>query len=296
MEWLRVHPYTLAVTAALLLLAAGVFVVGRSAPARSASQTMTWGGSGSATNPIFSGSAAQSGQSIMQQVQNTAPYTYVLPLPISDAPEGTEPGTSFDFDAFLSMLSGSSASGKPAQTTSSSGSADIGSAYAFIPSGLISTSVPTPSRTPTQKALYEYGNEVGSSIQSFEAGHTNEAQVLKDQAEDRTDQGKAAALAKLGNDFSGLGKTLLATEVVPSGASFAHKALGQAYVEMGGKLAQVPAAQGDSAFLTAIGAYNASVEVFVTRYVALAQIFASYGVTFAESDPGSVFSFTPAGF
>src|SRR6185295_13923377 len=101
--------------------------------------------------------------------------------------------SSFDFDAFVSLLTGAQ-KGTAANSPSDSG---VTSAYSFIPTGLISSQITTPKRTALQSALFDYGNEVGSAIQSFELEHPNAAQVLWNHAQDRTDTSKIDALSSL---------------------------------------------------------------------------------------------------
>ena len=64
------------------------------------------------------------------------------------------------------------------------------------------------------------------------------------------------------------------------------------YQEIGGKLLLVPKAHSDTDRVQAILSYNASADVFVKNYVAMANVFSTAGVKFTPSDPGSVFAFT----
>jgi len=298
MEWLRLHPYASAIGVAGVLFLFGAFIVSESGPVvPKTMQVVTWEGSGVATNPISyvpSVSGDQNSQSILQQVQSTAPYTYIAPAEQSNPVPAAQSGDSFDLNAFLKSLSGISGSASSNAPTSTSGDAGVTDAYAFIPSGFVATPSPSASRSPVQQSLYDYGNAVGSYIQAFESTHTDETAVLQAQSDDRTNAAKAAALEKLGNDLANVGTEMLAMNDVPPSIASAHQALAQSYIEIGGKLAQVPNAQGDSDFVTAIETYDTSVNLFVTHYVALAQLFGAYGVTFSQTDPGSVFSFNPA--
>ncbi|MDP2648276.1 MAG: hypothetical protein Q8P19_00020 [bacterium] len=297
MDWIRSHPYASGLSVAGLVFVVGVFVVGSSAPVSPVASRLTvWGGGGSAP----SGAAYSAGQSgeqssretIMQQVQGGAPYTYIQPtIPASGASQESQTNA-FDFDAFVALLSDTT---QPHGQTTDTGSVDISSSYEFVPRGLVATQADTSSRSPQQQALYDYGNEVGSFIQSFEARHSNEAQVLRDQAEDRTDPQKAAALTALADDLAGIGRSLERMDTPPAAAASAHDALSASYVEIGTKLALVPKAASDSDFVDAIQTYNASADKFIKNYVYLAQLFASYGVTFSALDSGSVFTFSPIG-
>ena len=181
-------------------------------------------------------------------------------------------------------------------TTVAQDSSVTNSAYAFIPTGLVSIETPKK-RTALQNSLYQYGNDVGSYIQSFEQENPNESQVLWDQAQDRTDAGKAAALTQLAQSLSSLGTTLAQMDgpdqsEVPSQLVSAHDALAKSYQDLGTKLALVPKTQSDADFVAAVNAYDVSAQAFTKNYVNMANLFVAYGVTFASGDPGSVFTFT----
>ena len=172
---------------------------------------------------------------------------------------------------------------------------DTSNAYTFIPSGIVSTTTSTSERTDLQQELYNYGNDIGSSIESFEQQHSNMVQILKNQAEDRSDTEKAEAVVRLANAFRDLGNTLSGIENVPSQMAGIHTSLAESYVAIGKNLALVPKAQRDSDFIRAIETYNASADTFTKNYIALASLFGAYGVAFSSSDAGRVFTFTPMG-
>ena len=230
----------------------------------------------------------------MQQLQSGTPYNYTLPTPQAVSADTQTGGSGdFNFDSFISMLSNENATG----TTKVQGSTN--NAYAFIPTGLISALVPKQ-RTALQQKLYDYGNNVGSFVQSFEQDHPNEAQVLWDQAQDRTNPDKAASLVALAHALTALGDNLSQMNAspdddqVPTQMTAAHNALAQSYHDLGTELALVPGAQGDSAFVAAVEAYDTTAEMFTQKYVALANLFVAYGVTFSPQDPGVVFTFSAA--
>jgi hypothetical protein len=293
-EWFRAHPYVSAIGAAGAFVLLGAFVVqSRASVSPSGSRPVTWGGTGA----LVGGSTTQNGprqnsEDIMGQVQNAAPYTYITIPSSPNTAADASADMSFDFDAFVALLS---AGGKSAGSNSSAGGAPQTSAYAFIPGGLVSTTT-VKSRTALQKTLFDYGNEVGSFIASFEQQYPNETQILINQAQDRGNADKAAAVVSLGQELSALGDSLSAMDNVPGQMQSAHAALAKSYNEIGGKLALVAKANGDAHFLAAIQSYNASVDVFTKNYVAMANIFVAYGVTFSPGDPGEVFTFTNASF
>jgi hypothetical protein len=304
MEWLRTHQYASALSAAGLLVLIGiVIVVGKSSATPSNSQPLTWGGAGTVFGaaPTQGGAPAQQNAGDMiQQVQSAAPYTYIPITAPQDSTDATS-SDSFDFNAFVSMLS---TQGKAAPSSSASSNTSAG-AYAFIPGGLVSTSSLTKTRTPLQDTLYSYGNDVGGYIQSFEQQYPNETQILTNQVQDRTNPDKAAAVEALGQSLSGLGASLTEMDAgdstdaggnqnVPIQMKSAHDALAKSYSDLGVKLALVPQATSDSDFLAAINAYDTSVQAFTKTYVAYANLFVAYGVSFSPEDPGSVFTFTQA--
>ncbi len=302
MEWMRAHPLISTVCAAGALLALGVFIVLRQSPASIRSQPTAWGGEAiPLLNPTsHAGTVAtpQEGDNIMQNVISSAPYTYTPPTVSEGAGEGASPeaGDSFDFDAFVAMLSSTRANGGGTQQPATGGGATSAiNAYAYIPTGLFSTTTQQDSRTEDQQKLYDYGNELGSYVQSFEDQNPAQPQILKDQAEDRADEGKAARVVALARGYEELGRGILSIENVPAQMASAHNALAQSYIEVGQRLAAIPKAASDADFLKAIEAYNTAADTFTTNYIRVATLFGSRGIVFTPTDAGSVFTFSSAG-
>jgi hypothetical protein len=295
MEWLRMHTYLAMLGGAAVLVVLGAFIVGTRTPAPpSTSQTVAWGGTGAILSPSQGLVQSQDPRTLVQQISGGVSLNTILPVPqrIADnATNTTAADNGFDFNAFISMLSSEN---QPTAVPQSDTTAPS-NAYAFIPSGFVSVASASKPKTPQQQALYDYGNEVGSLIQSFEQENPNASQVLWDQAQDRTDAGKAAALTRLAQGLSALGDSIAAIEIVPAPVQTAHEALAQSYRALGTKLALVPQAQGDAAFIAAVNAYNAAAQTFVTNYVSMANLFVMQGVSFSQTDAGSLFSFTPTG-
>ncbi len=290
MQWLRSHPYAAALLSAGLLLIVGTLIVfNRSGVAPEAGARVWSGGAPGFFNPVGDTGALQDPQeNLYATVRNGPPFYYdpgrtPVPAPPSSADD-------LDFEALLSMLSSPSRT-KPVDANRETGF----DAYSFIPKGLISTSSPSR-RSAAQQALYNYGNEAGGAIQTFEDMSRNSPQVLKNQFEDRRNPGKNAALLALAGGMRGVGRSLLSIEEVPSAVQAAHERLAQSYEEMGERLSKIPEAQTDEAMLQAMLSYNASVETFTKNFVALATLFSAYDVTFGSEDPGSVFTFTQSSF
>jgi hypothetical protein len=294
MRWFFVHPYVVALAVAgVLLLVGGVIVSNKSAVAPADAGVRAWGGTGSNFfDPLQNsgGTAGPRPQSVYTEVLNGAPFHYnPSPAPLSTPAAASD---DFDFENFLSMLS------KPSESTQVAVKEDSSlSAYSFIPTGLLSLSSFEKERTPTQQKLYDYGNEVGSSIQSYEELYRNAPQILRDQFEDRKDEGKNAALRDVAGGMTNLGEILAAMEETPPEITAAHGRLAASYKEMGEKLSRIPDASNDEALVSAMLSYNASVESFTKNFVALAILFSAHDVVFTTNDPGSVFTFTnTAGF
>ncbi len=296
MEWVRTHPYTSAIGAAALLVVVGSYVVISRASQPVATGPTSWGGEAvpllNPTSYTPAATPAKRDGDIMRQVQDGPPYTYTAPNFTNTTPPSGENPDSYDFDAFIAELTRQSTLKTPA----TAGDTGTINAYAYVPRGLIATTTPPSTRSAIQIELYDYGNDIGSTIESFEQQHSNAVQILKVQVEDRADADKAAAVVRVGHDFEELGKQLLKMEPVPSVAATAHEALAQSYIGLGKKLALVPDAERDADYIKAIEAYNASADVFVQNYVRLVSLFGAYNVTFTSVDGGKVFTFNPGGF
>ena len=291
MEWLRTHPYVSALGIAAVLIIGGGFVVANHSPASSSDSTLTWGGG---LTPSYQSVSQQSSpQQIAEDViQNQGSVTFnpLQPATSSGASSASNSG-SFDYLALLEQLSSSPQSSSAQNSEAATGS--IASAYQLIPETLIASSTSSgASMTAQQQIFYNYGNEVGGEIQSFEALNTNEAQVIKDQTEDRTDPTKAAAVVSLGQGFASVGQFMQQIQDVPPAAAALNSALAQSYIDVGTKLQLVPKAQSDADFVQAMENYDSSVNTFIKNYGAMAQFFSLQGVVFSSTDPGNVFSFS----
>ena len=298
MQWIRIHPYASALCVAGIMVVVGIFIV-QWRTAVPVTNTSTWSGAGfEIPDPTSYGPIQNTGTSkeedIIRQAQSGSPYTYIPPALVSNSGTGTETSGPFDINDFIAMLLRDS-SYKPAKTIDDSSL--LADAYSFIPNGLISTTTPQKTLTNTQQTLYSYGNDIGSYIQSFEEQYLGAAAtILKDQAEDRTDPQKAAAVEDLARAMQELGQTLLSIENVPPEIASAHAALAKSYIAIGTNLALVPKAKSDDDFLKAIETYNASADTFTSNYVSMTTFLGAHAVTFNPRDAGSVFTFTQAGF
>lgn len=288
MGWLRSHLTIVLPLVAGTLIVGGVLVLIQRAPERPQG-IQAWGGSSDALqdpqaytpNPVLSSSEPSYGSS----------SPTFLPIAPSQQPGTDTSMSNNDLASLLTLLSASShlvVGSAPSTTTASI-------AYQYIPSGLIATTTFSQKRTPTQQVLYEYGNEIGSYIQSYEARAGNIPQILKDQIEDRGNPQKGKAVKDIGAALIYIGTQMKAMEQVPAGTEGLHTALAASYQEIGSKLQAIPDAQGDQAFIAAIQSYNTAADTFAKNFVALADFFGLSQVKFSSVDPGNVFTFSAGG-
>ena len=293
MPSLRSHPYlsALAVSAALIIV--GTLIVrSRTEVSPSSADTFTWGSQTPLLDPSYipdqNGNPNANRENIMQSVKKNPPFTYIPPANVTE-PVNTRPDEnqdSFNFEQFISMLSrGVRVTGSVEENQ------EVQNAYAFIPQGLISTSTFERKRTAAQQALYDWGNEAGSYIQSFEESHPNEAQILKNHIEDRGNPDAVQAVIGIADSLQSLGRNLASMDNVPRSAESAHTALAKSYQTIGKNLALVARAKSDADLIAAIQTYNASADTFAKNYIALVLVFGSYSVSFAPDEAGSVFMF-----
>jgi len=117
-------------------------------------------------------------------------------------------------------------------------------------------------------------------------------QILRDQAEDRDDPLKVAALKRLASDFVRLGEEIATMDSIPPPAAGIHAQLSAAYKDAGAKLSLIADAKSDEAFLLAVNTYNTSSETLTKRLIGLVELFQARSVTFSSTDSGGIFTFS----
>ncbi|OGG69133.1 hypothetical protein A3F27_03435 [Candidatus Kaiserbacteria bacterium RIFCSPHIGHO2_12_FULL_53_13] len=293
MAWMRT-PYFWALLFASIIFAGVIIFQGRTANAPAAITAWSGAGTISDTYPYNAApvenvqDAPQTSPGLLQDVTNSAPFSYILPLNASRV--STEDSGSAVRDAYGGAIPQPTTlpSGKITPAADNSGFLDP---YSFIPRGLISITEPAAARNPAQQAIFDYGNRIGSHIQSFENVHRNMPQILKDFFDDRASQTKAEKVLSIARDYEKLAQQLANTGDVPKEASALHAALAQGYGTVAEGLANLTKTQDDKGLVNAVLAYDASADEFVKNYVALSRFFGTYGVKFSGSDAGSVFMF-----
>lgn len=219
----------------------------------------------------------------------STPYVNVFATSSKNPPPPISPvtDTSFDWGSFITALT------HPPKQTDTGSSTSISDAYAFIPTGLFSIPEPQSAITmpESQKPLYNWGQDAGSIVLSFEGEHPNQPQVLTDFINDRQNPSKIAAMKQLGADFAAVGENISNIDPDPSQMKTAAPALAKAYKEIGQNLAAIPDAVGDEALVKAILTYDTSAEAFVQKFVNVVQILQASGVKYSQNEPGGVFMF-----
>ena len=287
--WVHRHSYLTAALGTFFLIVLVVLIVAARSGVSGSDNANNWVGAGSV---FFTGGRNLTQEDRMKAetaVKQQSPETQLgyIPLPTNAATAG---GNDFgnDLTALLAQLT------QPTKTSAGGGvDASVGSAFSFIPQGFISTNSSGKKLTRDQEALQAYGNELGTYIQGYESLHGNSAQMLKDQAEDRTNSDKAMQVKNLGYDMAALGRDMLQMTELPDSVKAAHQALATSYRIAGTNLTKIPDAKTDQEFLDAIAGYNESVESLSKRFFVMVGIFSANNVTFSSSDPGSIFMFNP---
>lgn len=282
MDEIRLHPYIVTAAVVAIVVGVGTLIVAERA-SKPVGGSSGWNGDNALPlNPIVSNNAAA------QTLRDFTPQLGTTSAPFIPLGAGGESGNytdGFDMAAFIRSLS------QPLQSTSVETNTDVSASYSFIPQGLISTSTGAR-RTKEQQALYDYGNEAGSYIETYQDTHQNAPQVMKAQFEDRQNAEKAQALRDIGTALTQVGLALDHIEEVPGSVASANTLLAKSYKEVGAKLSQIPDAQRDEDLAKAIQTYNAAADDLTKHYVSLALLLSLSGVTFELQDPGSVFTFT----
>ena len=167
--------------------------------------------------------------------------------------------------------------------------------YSLVPSGVNAPT--TKTRTPDQQALFEYGNQAGLAITTFENGHTDMADVLKVWLANRTNASAVTSANALADALTEAGSSLENLSHVPASARAGNAALAHSLKDAGGKLRDVVVEGNttDLALLSAIRSYNTAADTFTQNYVALSTIFSLSNVTFSGNDLGSAFQFPSGG-
>ncbi len=301
-EWMRRHPLWFAVGALLTVLAIVTLTILQGRNEVSTGTITAWGNANPVApdstqyeSPIRAAGIGRVGElpDVSDATPGDAPIIIPTFIPASSTPTQND---TFNLEEFLRRFNASA----PPSTAPTNGTKDaidlIREAYSYVPSGLVGVKTVQGMRTETQEAIYTYGNEIGALIQVFEEKYPDTVAILDNQAKDRANPSKVAALEDFAAAMAGVGRDFLAMKTVPSVVGASHEALARSYITIGTNLALVAKTRSDADFLYAIEVYNKSVEAFTKEFVAMAALFGAYEVHFGSSDAGRVFTFTAVGY
>lgn len=283
MNWMFAHAYVVFLGIALLIVVTAGAVI-QDAPPEKTSRT-GWGRVGGFSLNKAPQHVPQREEAVLPSATGPEAESY---SPISIRSTFEEPSEAL-LDEWQSLLTNLV---EPTTQEAEQDTESSGSAYSFIPRGLISAPEPGEHKTREQLELFDYGNRVGGYIRDFETFHTNMITILKDAYGDRKNITKRAAAEKIGEDYKRLGKDLEAMKGIPAAVEKMHLSIARAYQSAGEKMIVKLRAGSDDEFLAAVNDYNASALEFTNSFVAIATYLSAAGVKFSTGDAGSVFTFT----
>lgn len=306
MEWIRTHPVLATVIAIGLIVGGGALLAwDKIAFSPNTTGGYTWGQLGAGEyRGVLDGRAGRSnGQQLTpddlyeelvaenQPDISIIPQTDVFARFASSTTSSGEILFSADDIAELIAALGTSAQVVPPQDPFGE-EFTLSDVYSFLPGGLISTTSQTERKTLRQRTLFDYGNEVGSYVESFRDFNRNQSNTLRQFLEDTGSETKAEAVRDLGNAFQRLGRDLARMDNVPSDIETEHLTFARGYETLGELLLQVAEARDDEALLSAIQTYNAAADEFAESYLTLITIFSINEVEFNSYDSGRMFTFS----
>lgn len=270
------------VIAALLLISAGIVLVNARSPVSEYKDANTWGGFGATVgNNTDDTSPSRIATPETGQATDTA-------IPQLSYTSGTAEQSEDALSVLRLLAEAASTSGV---YISRIDELTIENLYKLLPRGFGTATTATIRRSPREQALYTYGNEAGAPIEAYGSIHRNQSYSIADFIADRGNSAKQAAVSRIGDDLSAVGKELGALTSVPSDVRAMHETLSRSYLTMGEKLRAFSGARTDEELLAASLAYNTSVEEFNKAFIALATFFEIAEVRFGAGEPGRVFGF-----
>lgn len=156
------------------------------------------------------------------------------------------------------------------------------------------TNSPTVSegnQTQTQQALRVYGNELGSTLKSFQLAQGDQTKLLEDFLDNRAD---TTNLKRLTDAYVELGEIIQAISA-PDVLATTHTGLANSYTQVGELLWNITLANDDEALVERMLIYNKASEEVAKHHVSLITLFKAHGIEFQPHEPGSIFTFNPQG-
>ncbi|MBL8158250.1 hypothetical protein JNK62_01805 [bacterium] len=287
--WIHRHPFLATILGIVGLLFLGIALVANRIDVNPASSSGAWGGAGGAFFGTIKNAIPTGVNTSDVVVRLQSPDDAYAAVPIYKPTEQTDvPAGVDDIASLLAQL----VQHTPVTPASTQEPATPDS-YSFIPQGLVSTEPTTKKLSAEQERLKSYGNAVGTHIKGYEDTHAGSAQILKDHVEDRTNPDKIRALKILGTDMQQLGNDLKDLAEVPADIAGMHRTYANAYFAAGANLILIADTSSDEQFVDAITKYNAVVEKLSVQFQLLVALFGTNEVSFSQSEPGSIFMFSP---
>lgn len=287
--WIHRHPYLATSLGIVGLLFLGGALVANRIDVDPAQSSGAWGGAGGAFFGVIRNAVPTGPSASDIVVRLQSPDDAYAAIPLYTPPE--QGGAATGVDDVASLLA------QLVQRTpvlpATSQEPTTPDSYSFIPQGLVSAEPTAKKFTAEQEKLRSYGNAVGTHVKGYEDTHAGSAQILKDHIEDRANPDKIRALKILGTDMQRLGNDLRDLPDVPADVAGMHRTYANAYFAAGANLMLIADTTTDEQFVDAVTKYNAVVEKLSIQFQLLVALFGTNEVTFSQSEPGSIFMFTP---
>ncbi len=144
--------------------------------------------------------------------------------------------------------------------------------------------------TKEQLALRAYGNELGSSLTSFNISNGNQTDLLDSFLKNR---GDTKNLERLTDNYIQLSKDIEKI-LAPAQLETIHPNLVSSYASVGTLLWELTLAENDQELMNKMLTYNKASEEVAKSHVALITLFKAYGIVFKSYEGGGIFSFNPS--
>ena len=296
MEWFRAHILaTIATILSIFILVIGVTAHEKSAVTPTGIKA--WSGNNGTVpyaysyfdTPVNNSTNTESSADIAQNIQQDAelPDLRKLNASGSSAPQKNPYG----INAFTNLAGQTTppAIKKPAAT----GNSFFSNTDFFIPRGIITVPPPPATRTPAEQKLFAYGNDVGFLIKMFEDTHRDSVASLDAFFSKRTDQSGINKVLSMAGDYAALSTRIAGIPSIPEDTTSMNTDLARSYGNIATGLTNLTHTTTDDGLIEAIKSYDATVEEFIGKFVALADFFSARGIKFSSSDLGSIFTFSP---
>lgn len=280
------HPYVPWIAGAAALTILGLLIVSSRTAYIPPEYAATWRGAGG----IYDFSSIVTKQNARGTSQPPR-FSYDYELPKLASQEVT--GENVADDPYALLIASIRPSSYPVQETNDLSFLD--EVYSLIPQGL--RTIPEPKELGEEAhALYEYGNEVGSYIDTYESAYGKQAvSVLNNFYKDRKSASKQEEVRHLADSIERVGKEIAGMQFVPEDLAGMHVLLAERYQDAGRKLANIPEAKNDNELLERITEYDSAADALLSALSTLAIFFATADISFTSHEPGSIFTFSPAG-